>query len=211
MGASPGRLIAMTAAHDAFRRDLGRISAAATPANLQDPARRASILAGWQLFTAQLHIHHGAEDRVLWPLLRQRLAGSPAAMSILDQMDAEHARIEPLLAAVDEALAGPRAGAVTPAVEQLAVMLRDHLAHEESDAMPLVNEALSEREWRTAVGQIHALVKSIGSLSVADFVPWLTDGVSRSREAQITTILPAPIRPLYRWLWKPRYARTMRW
>jgi iron-sulfur cluster repair protein YtfE (RIC family) len=216
---SGDRLIAMNAAHAAFRRDLERMAAAATPANLCDPARRASILNGWTMFKGQLHIHHDAEDRILWPRLRQRLATSQAALSTLDAMDAEHARIDPLLAAVDTAFtaatAGPTAGPggtdVAAAVEELAASLSDHLSHEEREAMPMVGEALSDREWRAVVAGIHKRVKSLGVLSVADFVPWLTDGVAAPQAKKITTIVPPPVRLLHRWVWKPRYDAVSRW
>ena len=72
---SGDRLLAMNAAHAAFRRDLRNLAAAATRRNLSDPARRESITNGWRMFTGMLHIHHCAEDEYIWPRLRTRLAG----------------------------------------------------------------------------------------------------------------------------------------
>lgn len=208
---SDAGLIAMNAAHAAFRRDLGRLAAAATPADLSDPVRHGSIMNGWTMFKSQLHIHHGAEDRFIWPLVRERLATSEYALSTLDAMDAEHKLIEPLLRAVDEAFAQPDVGDVAAVVGELNATLSHHLSHEERDAMPMVGEALTDQEWKAVVSGIHQLVKSLKILSVADFVPWLTDGVSGEQEKTITTILPAPIRLVYRWAWKPRYDKVSRW
>lgn len=208
---SENRLTAMNAAHDAFRRDLDRLARSARKANLADPRRHHSILTGWSLFTGMLEIHHRAEDEFLWPRLRQRLASSEAAMSVLDEMDAEHAKIDPLVAAVNDGLAARGRVDVAPVIEELRSTLSDHMHHEEREAMPMVGEALSDREWRVAVKDIHGLVTSMESLTVADFVPWLTEGHSPSEEKAISTVVPPPIRPVYRLIWKPRYQRVTRW
>jgi hypothetical protein len=41
----------------------------------------------------------------MWPPARARLAGDPDGLTLLDAMDDEHRLIDPLLAAVDHALA----------------------------------------------------------------------------------------------------------
>jgi hypothetical protein len=55
-------LTLMVVFHDAFRRDLAHLPRAAShrPADLDDPNRRTAVLAGWELFKTQLHIHHTA-------------------------------------------------------------------------------------------------------------------------------------------------------
>jgi hypothetical protein len=104
-GAGDADLTIMLAAHDAFRRDLARLVRAAAVADMSDPARRQSVAAGWELFKYELHLHHTAEDEVIWPVLRPRLAHSEHALSVLDEMEEEHERIDPLLAAVDAGFA----------------------------------------------------------------------------------------------------------
>jgi hypothetical protein len=208
---SGDRLLAMNAAHAAFRRDLEQLAASATPANLSDPVRRESIMNGWRMFTGMLHIHHGAEDEFVWPRLRTRFAGSESAIATLDAMEAEHGLIDPLLAAVENCFARPDHVDGAAVIDELVTTLSHHLVHEEREAMPMIGEALSDREWRSVVGQIHGLVKSLGELNVTDFVPWLTEGVSPDREKVIATVLPPPIRPVYRWLWKPKYQRVSHW
>ena len=100
-GTGDADLTIMLAAHDAFRRDLARLARVAAAADLSDPARRQSVAAGWELFKRELHLHHTAEDELIWPALRPRLAHSQHALSVLDAMEEEHGRIDPLLAAVD--------------------------------------------------------------------------------------------------------------
>ena len=104
-GTGDADLTIMIAAHDAFRRDLTRLARTAGAADLSDPARRQSVAVGWELFKRQLHMHHTAEDEIIWPVLRPRLSHSEAALSVLDAMEEEHQRIDPLLAAVDAAFA----------------------------------------------------------------------------------------------------------
>ena len=144
-GVGEADLTVMLGAHDAFRRDLTRLARAAAAADLSDPARRQSVAAGWDLFKRELHLHHPAEDELIWPALRPRLADSEAALSVLDAMEEEHERIDPLLAAVDAAFAqhDAAAGAVSddwPGEDRLADVidvlvstLTGHLGHEERD------------------------------------------------------------------------------
>ena len=104
-GTGDADLTIMLAAHQAFRRDLARLVRAAAVADLTDPAKRQSVAAGWELFKRELHLHHTAEDELIWPVLRPRLAHSENALSVLDAMEEEHERIDPLLTAVDAAFA----------------------------------------------------------------------------------------------------------
>ena len=94
----------MLAAHRAFRRDVTTLAHAASRDTLRDPVRRVTVGTGWEVFRRQLLLHHQAEDTGVWPVLRTRLAGSATALSVLDEMVAEHSLIDPLLATVDQAL-----------------------------------------------------------------------------------------------------------
>ena len=167
-GTGDADLTIMLAAHDAFRRDLARLARAAASADLSDPARRQSVAAGWELFKRELHIHHTAEDELIWPALRPRLVHSEHAQSVLDAMEEEHERIDPLLAAVDAAFTQrdgtpaaaptsvaddwPGADRLADVIDVLASTLTSHLGHEERDGLPLIGIALTAPEWR-AVGR----------------------------------------------------------
>ena len=78
-GRGEADLTIMIAAHDAFRRDLVSLARAAQGPDRHGPDRQRSIAAGWDLFKRQLHVHHTAEDELIWPVLRERLGHSAHA------------------------------------------------------------------------------------------------------------------------------------
>jgi hypothetical protein len=205
-GTGDADLTIMLAAHDAFRRDLTRLARTASKANLADPARRQSIAAGWELFKRELHIHHTAEDEIIWPVLRPRLEHSPAALSVLDAMEAEHELIDPLLAAVDAEFGqGDRLADV---IDALTSSLTGHLGHEELDGLPLIGVALTSSEWR-GVGRKIATKNGLSAGS--EMFAWMLDGADRDHGQAALAQLPPPVRLLYRAVWKPRFEKTHRW
>jgi hypothetical protein len=207
-GAGDADLTVMIAAHDAFRRDLASLARAAAAADRADPARRERVGRGWAVFKRQLHFHHTGEDRHIWPRLAERLAHSESAISILEAMEEEHSRVDPLLDAVDAAFADPAGGGLADVVGELASTLNGHLAHEERDALPLVGAALTAAEWRR-VGL--RLGRENGLSGSAEFFAWMIDGAPGDRAAAVLATMPPPLRLVYRLAWKPRYAKVSRW
>ena len=139
----------MYAIHDALRRDLDHIARVTARLN-DDPKHILRTALGWEMFKAYLELHHTAEDDMLWPPMRQALAGDSAGATLLDAMEAEHSAIDPLLVSIDAALAdresGPqRLGELT---DTLAIALRRHLDHEESEGLALIDSTVSEEHWR---------------------------------------------------------------
>jgi Hemerythrin HHE cation binding domain len=205
-GTGDADLTIMLAAHDAFRRDLTRLARTASAANLSDPARRASVAAGWDLFKRELHLHHTAEDELIWPALRPRLANSEFALSVLAAMEAEHEQIDPLLAAVDAQL--PAGDRLADVIDALTSSLTGHLGHEERDGLPLIGTVLTAAEWR----RVGRKIASKNGLSAgSEMFAWILDGTDRARSAATLAQLPPPLRLLYRTVWKPRFDRTPRW
>src|SRR5690349_18010479 len=210
-GAGDADLAIMLAAHCAFRRDLTKLArAAARPAGSlrSDPARLRSVAAGWELFKRQLHLHHTAEDTIIWPALRSRLAHSEHALSVLGEMEAEHARIDPLLAAVDAAFQRGQDDGLGDVIGELASTLTGHLTHEERDGLPLIGVALTAAEWRSIGFKI---ARRNGLSAGGEMFAWMLDGAAREDAAATLSSLPPPVRVLYRTVWQPRYQRTPRW
>jgi len=207
-GAGDADLAIMLAAHRAFRRDLTTLArVAASRSAGADPARRRSVAASWELFKRQLHLHHTAEDAVIWPALRSRLAHSEHALSVLGEMEEEHARIDPLLAAVDAAFPGDQDG-LGDVIGELASTLTGHLTHEERDGLPLIGVALTAAEWRSVGFKI---ARRNGLSAGGEMFAWMLDGAAREDTAATLGSLPPPVRVLYRTIWQPRYQRTPHW
>ena len=207
-GAGDADLTIMLGAHAAFRRDLVRLAHVTASSSRSDPARRAAVQAGWTTFKEQLHLHHTAEDTIVWPALRQRLAHSEHAQSVLDAMEAEHAKIGPLLAAVDDAFAEPDGDRLGDAADALTTELTGHLSHEERDGLPLIGVALTAAEWR-GVGL--KIARRSGLSEAGEMFAWIADSAEPDQAAAAIGTLPPPVRLIYRTIWKPRYQRTPRW
>ncbi len=193
----------MYATHDAFRRDLGRFTAASAAGTAHAPGVRA----GWENFKAQLLLHHRVEDTDLWPRVRRAAAGRPAGLTLLDEMEAEHAQVDPLLAAVDDSLAGP-VGSLAAHVAELASALEWHLKHEEEAALPLIQSVCTPADWRAFAGEMR---RRQGVKGAAIYVPWILDGAAPDGRQRFLAALPAPVRVISRFLWEPRYRQRGLW
>lgn len=193
----------MYVTHDAFSRDLRRMTAACERGEETSPP----VLAGWQTFKQQLSIHHTAEDVVLWPQLRRKVT-FPEEFTVLDEMEIEHAQLDPLLERLDKALSAHDTAAALETSHVLQDGLIEHMRHEENQALPLVDEHLGESGWR-AFGRYFR--KTQGLRGAAEFFPWLLDGAPEPMRERALSTVPPPVRLLYRRVWTPRYQRTPRW
>ncbi|HEY7173800.1 MAG TPA: hemerythrin domain-containing protein [Micromonosporaceae bacterium] len=202
----------MLAMHAAFRRDLAHLAHAASrpAADLEDPAQRTAVLAGWEVFKTQLHHHHTAEDSDLWPRMRGHLAGHPDDLALLDAMEDEHHHIVPLLDAIDSAFDDREHGheRLGDTVDALATDLPRHLSHEERDALPLVDRALTAKEWHGFEADQR---RKNGIRGASQMFPWMLENASPERVHAVLHSLPPPLRVVYRHVWQPRYASHDRW
>jgi hemerythrin-like domain-containing protein len=198
----------MYAMHDALRRELETLARITAPGG-EDPRRVLATAAGWQLFTNALDIHHTAEDKALWPPMAQALADRPDDLALLAAMEDEHAAIDPLLNAIDAAIDDPEGGPdrLGELTDALATALRDHLDHEEKEALPLIDATVTDAQMRH-FGELHSA--RIGP-DVQRLLPWLLDGASAETSAATLSRLPEPVRIAYRDTWQPAYAGADLW
>jgi hemerythrin HHE cation binding domain-containing protein len=201
---SAADLSVMLAAHRAFRRDVTTLARVASRDMLRDPVRRVTVGTGWEVFRRQLLLHHQAEDAGVWPVLRTRLAGSVAALSVLDEMAAEHRLIDPLLARVDQALDDEQLP-LGDVIGELASTLRGHLDHEERDALPLISATLTAAEWLGVMASLQP------APDLSEMVPWLLDGLPATDAADVLATFPPALAQRYRGEWKPWYDAVSRW
>ncbi|MGW9209294.1 hemerythrin domain-containing protein [Embleya sp. NPDC055664] len=194
--------------HDALRRQLeqiARITAEAT----DDPRVILQASVGWELFKRYLHVHHGAEDDVLWPAIRLATQNLPNQLAVIDAMEAEHAIVDPGLNAVDAALADREGGPERLAmiVERLVGGLGGHLTHEEDEALAIVDEHCTP-ELLQRFGAEHQVRIGPGT---PEYLPWLLQGASDEHIAIALGVLPEPVRAAYHAEWKPAYAARDIW
>jgi hypothetical protein len=172
--------------HDALRRDLGRLTS-------YDGGGRPL---GWELFTTFLHIHHTAEDDLLWPAM-------PTDDPVLTAMAEEHATLDPLLAEVDTALRTDTDH--RPAAHRLTEGLTAHLRHEEEAALPLLDAHLDQEAW-AKFGASH---RERAGENFPRYLPWLLD--EQPRAEQVLSGIPDQFRTTYLETWRPEYAALALW
>jgi len=203
--------------HHAFRRDLDRFVVAARKTPAADRATWHLLAARWQVFSEQLHHHHEGEDRAIWPWMREH--GTTEDVVTLDAMEAEHADIDPLLTACAAGFDRLDAHEDEDARAALAVRLvatRDHLArhlaHEENDAIAILQRVMSPEEWRRIDEEE---LKGDMSLSfVMTVVPWAADGLPREVLERVFAETGLPFKIVWlltRRRWANREARIFRY
>jgi hypothetical protein len=193
----------MYVTHAALRRDVGRFSSAI--ADGRAPA--AAVAAGWHNFKRQLHVHHTVEDDDLWPRLYAAVT-EPAHVAMLKDMEAEHAVLDPMLEAVDTALAYGAYDRLGDRVADLAGALDGHLRHEELSALPLIQDVLTRKDW-DAFGR--AMARKQGIKGAAIYIPWIVDGASGEERKRFFGQLPPPARVVNTLVFEPRYRNMGFW
>ena len=208
----PLDMSAMYVMHHAFRRDLEQFERVARRTPLEDAEAWRALARRWQQFGMVLHHHHTVEDTTIWPPLLARCgaAGDHAGSTTLAAMQAEHETIDPQLTACSTGFAAmaqdPRADVRERLAEDLAAIhenLHRHLAHEETEALPLVQRHLSAEEWRSSET---AAKRAYGVRQLGFLIPWAAKGLDpRARDRAFAGAGPL-FSVLYR-LTRSRFAR----
>ena len=121
--------------HHGFRRDLGMF--AVTLARPAAP-RMADLHQEWLSLHEKLHGHHLMEDQHIFPGLQQQ---QPAAAPVIEQLGADHRRIDPLLERGDHLFAAQDRVGAAAVVSELLALLQPHLAIEEEELVPQLRTA----------------------------------------------------------------------
>jgi hemerythrin-like domain-containing protein len=94
--------------------------------------------------------HHRKESALLFPKLRER---TPLAASVLDKVDADHARGEFMIRELEHALLGfemlgeMRRAAFEQAAQKYVDFYLNHMAIEEREILPLAERVLTAEDW----------------------------------------------------------------
>ncbi|MDL9948855.1 hemerythrin domain-containing protein [Gordonia sp. ABSL11-1] len=185
----------MYLAHHGFRRDLADFARCVPRTPSADRATWRALQKRWSIFREILHHHHAGEDAWIWPQLEDRSTADERA--ILAAMESEHGLIDPLLEACDAGFARMAVGADDTDRADLTTVLGDthahlsaHLAHEESDALTLIQARLSVEEW------VELEEKFGDDSSLADalrLAPWMLKGLDDDHRAIVKQRVPRPL------------------
>jgi iron-sulfur cluster repair protein YtfE (RIC family) len=166
----------MFAVHGVFRDALGAAPSLVGGIAVGDDERVALIANYYENILSFLESHHDGEEKLVFPLLRERCDGVGALM---DEMAAQHHEALELLEQTKVALAawpGGDAAAQAAAQERLESLcshLNVHLGEEEAKVLPLAGEYLSMEEWGQLPG--HGMANFHGDKI------WLILGLIRER------------------------------
>jgi hypothetical protein len=195
--------------HAALRRDLERAIGSLGVSGHPTPAQRVALAEHVGLVLDLLHHHHTGEDTGLWPLVRRR---APDLGAQLDAMEAEHASVAGAIvstraaarqyaATTDPPAAGHR---LRQTLVELGDLLLPHLDHEETEVMPRVMRALTQRDWSVLS---RGEVRNWGSFALAGTgLVWMADGLKQTERAMFNK----QVSPLFQWLVDKRYGPAYR-
>ena len=211
---APGPLdmTGMYGMHYAFRRDLADFVAAVRGTPVGEQRVWTALQDRWARFFEVLHHHHEAEDEHIWPVTRTRATtlGRHEDVAVLDSMEADHELIDPALQACTDAFAAMVAhpcadhrNALDVEVTEVRELLVTHLAREESEAIPLIQELMTPEEWDASE---KAIAKEYGLRIIPFAVAWVFKGLPADKAAEVEPFLGLPERVLRR-IFEPGFLR----
>lgn len=197
----------MFAVHDAMRRDLHRLARLAKATD-GDPRVVLRNAVGWEMFKSFLTVHHTSEDVTVWPVVKEAVRDRPDDLAVVTAMEEEHASIDPLLAAVDAALADTDdPSRLADVIDALAVGLSDHLRHEEISALPVIDATLTPAQWKVFSDDHRARIGSDANR----YLPWLLDEAPPETVTAILSKMPEPLLRAYESEWRAAYSQLHPW
>ena len=142
----------MAVIHSFYRRELRLAPGVLRAVAAGDTARARVVADHLDLVDRHLHHHHTTEDRMLWPLLLERVPEELAP--IVHLMESQHAVVEGLLAEISTLLPRWREDAAPQARDRLAELYDDlhrnlveHLDAEEQRLLPIAARTVTQEEW----------------------------------------------------------------
>jgi iron-sulfur cluster repair protein YtfE (RIC family) len=201
---------AMRVVHRVFRREFGLAPDLVRAVPDGDVARADYLGEHLSTVLDGLHHHHSVEDELLWPLLLER---ATLRADLVRRMEAQHARVAAFVTGIETLLPLWRNAAREDTRDRLAELLRElgraldeHMAEEELEILPLVEEHVSIEEWAAIGERARAGVKRADMMT---FLGALLEDAEPAEHDEFLGQLPPPVRLLWRAVGRRRYARTM--
>ncbi len=209
----PVDMTMMYVMHHAFRRDLAAFAAAAQATPVDDRATWSALAERWELFSWALHHHHTGEDTGLWPLLMDRT--DDVGRATLQAMEDEHAQIDPILQACATGFARLANHADESARAALAVRLvaarqhlAEHLRHEETEAIAIIQEVLTNEDWHH-LDEEH-FKKGVTFRQIFALVPWVLHEIPAGIRADLFAQPGGTVHKVMWWLSRRGFDRRER-
>jgi hemerythrin-like domain-containing protein len=199
--------------HHAFRRDLAAFASSVRATPLGDTDTLGALGRRWARFAATLHHHHHGEDTYYWPVLLSAVEarGTEADRAEVHAMGDEHADIDPLVGACADGFAAvlehpceEHRNALDIRLTGLREVLDEHLRHEETVVLPLVQRVMTASEYQAVEA---AIGKSYPVRDVPFIVGWVLEGLPEEGRAAMFAMAGAPYRLLHAVV-RRRFARA---
>ncbi len=207
----PIDMMMMYLMHHGFRRDLAAFVAAARATPASDRATWGALAERWSRFSAILHHHHSGEDAAVWPALMSRTDAD--GRRTLQAMQDEHDEIDPLLSSCSQGFGRLATHADDDARSALAVRLvatqerlGQHLAHEEANAIELIQALVPPDEW-AVIEKTFSEDLTLRKLMFE--IPWATKGLTAQQRAQVFGVTGKPFEVIW-WMTRGRFERRER-
>lgn len=201
----------MEIVHRAFRRESRLLIELVTAVAPGDTARARVIADHFRDYRLGLKNHHEGEDELLWPPLLSRV---DLEADIVLRMEAQHERVADTLARLDAAVPAWEATAdadrrdtLVAALTEHRALLLEHLDDEEATLLPLAAEHITEKEWASLGDH---MVASTPKLTLLTLFGLVLEDASAPERALLLSVLPAPVRGIWRVVGRPRYVRHIR-
>ncbi|OBA96532.1 hypothetical protein A5662_17635 [Mycobacteriaceae bacterium 1482268.1] len=151
----PADAMDMLVVHRVFRREFHGMSDLISAVADGDVSRAVVVRDHLTFMVDALHHHHASEDDLVWPKLKIR---APNREAEIERMAGQHAEIaaaidhiKPHLAAWVKSPSPVASERLSATARELSVCVDRHLDDEERNALPLIEEHLTQKEWAAAV------------------------------------------------------------
>jgi Hemerythrin HHE cation binding domain len=198
----------MAAVHTMFRREFGLTPDLVRGVPAGDKQRVTVVADHIGLVSGVLHHHHSGEDKHVWPRLRERCPEEIA--SVVAVMEEQHEAIHKGYLQVEDALGAWRESASAEArdalagvIDQLLPLLNEHLALEEEEVVPLIEQYITAAEYALVPQEGFAAIPqdkmpAIFGMIMYEGAPEVID--------RIVSEMPAEIQPIIKDLSANAYA-----
>ena len=194
--------------HRLFRRGFGEGPELVRRVREGDTDHAAAVATQLETVSLGLHAHHEGEDAQLWDALEER---APSCTAHVERMKAQHAELLVHLSELDRVLPAWRASAgeadaapLLAALDGVNAAIAVHLPDEETNIVPVMEYTITEAEvdWFSKHGR-NSIPKGQTWQQLGEILAAQPDG----GDEWLHKHLPAPVRVLWRWVGRSRYAR----